>query len=381
MLRYTLLVISFLFAWAFTSCKENQAANAIRVEGFVENLPDGKVYLTDAYDWQRVVDSATATNGHFAFELAPDTAFVPFLASVHYPDSTQKAWHYIKQLIYLNAAESRGKMVSGTSSFFLGPEGAIIKGRLSPTAAGFLTVAAGKDNELYQQVSGKGFGYINTRDPADRPGRLQYFKRLIEQHPTSYFLLKGILMDKEHYAKQELEDLLARFQPQVQDSRVGQDLRTYLANRTDPHAPYRNLVLADARQQSHPILDPKAKLNLLIFWASWCGPCRQEIPVLKQVYQAFHHRGLHMASISIDEDPRSWQKALGEEQMGWPQLVVPKDQVLRVRQQFNFRAIPLVILMDRWGNATRLCKKQVIMNATWPRSRRRLPGGAVGTGY
>jgi hypothetical protein len=49
-----------------------------------------------------VFDSANATNGHFAFDLASDTAFVPFLASVHYPDSTRKDRHYIRQLPYLN---------------------------------------------------------------------------------------------------------------------------------------------------------------------------------------------------------------------------------------------------------------------------------------
>jgi hypothetical protein len=57
-----------------------------------------------------------------------------------------------------------------------------------------------------------------------------------------------------------------------------------------------------------------------------------------------------MASISIDKDSRSWQKALGEEQMAWQQLVIPTDQALRVRQQFNFRSIPLVILTDSLGN-------------------------------
>jgi thiol-disulfide isomerase/thioredoxin len=348
MLRSTLLVTALLLALACTSCKQTKAVPTIRVEGFVENLPDGKVYLTDAYDWKRVVDSATATNGHFVFELAPDTAFVPFLASVHYPDSTQ--WNAISWLYYLNAYESRGKIQSRTNSFFLGPAGALIKGRMDPTPAAFLTVNAGNDNDLFQQLAGKGFGYINTRDPAHRPARLQYFKRLIQQHPTSYFLLKAILIDKEHYAEQELEDLLALFQPQVQASRVGQDLRTYLANRTDLHTPYPNLVLADARQELHPILDPTAKLNLLVFWASWCRPCRQEIPALKQVYQRFHGRGLHLASLSLDEDPRRWQQALGEEQMGWSQFVVPKDQVLRVRQQFNFRAIPFVMLTDSGGH-------------------------------
>lgn len=350
MLKFTQLATCFLLVLAATSCKHKKVENTIRVEGFVENLPNGKVYLTDAYDWKIVVDSAVATNGHFRFEIASDTAFVPFLASVHYPDSTQKDWHYIKRLVYLNAYETTGNITSGTSSFFLGPEGAVITGDKTSATAPLLAIQAGKDNELFQQLASKGFGYISTRDPANRPGRLRYFQGLVKQNPTSYFLLKSILIDKAHYTEKELEDLLALFQRQVQDSRVGQDLRTYLANRTDANTPYRNLVLADASQVPHGILDPKAKLNLLIFWASWCGPCRQEIPALKQVYQAFHGHGLHMASISIDEAPRKWRQALGEEQMGWQQFILPQSQALRVKQQFNLSGIPLVILTDSVGN-------------------------------
>jgi thiol-disulfide isomerase/thioredoxin len=350
MLRSILLVILFLLAFAGISCQHKQAVTASRVEGFVENLPAGKVYLTDAYDWRRVVDSALVTNGHFAFELAADSAFVPFLASIHFLDSTRNDWRGIRQLPYLNASQSQGKTVSATTAFFLGPEGARITGDLTPQATGFLTVKAGLDNELYQQWMNKGFGYITTRDSAQRPARLHSFQRLIQQHPTSHFLLQGIVQDKESYAKQELADLLALFAPQVQSSSVGRDLRTYFVTRKEASAPYHNLVLADTSQAPHSILDPKAKLNLLVFWASWCGPCRQEIPALKQVYQAFHHRGLQMTSISIDKDLPSWRKALREQQMNWPQVVMAQDQRLQVEQQFSLRAIPVLVLTDSVGN-------------------------------
>jgi hypothetical protein len=84
---------------------------------------------------------------------------VPFLASVHYPYSSQKDWHYVKRLVYLNTYETRGKITSGTASFFLGPEGAVITGDKSSATAPLLAAQAGKDNELFQQLSGKGFGY------------------------------------------------------------------------------------------------------------------------------------------------------------------------------------------------------------------------------
>lgn len=348
--RFFLLVTCCGWLLALPSCQPTQGTHPIRVEGVVQNLSAGKVYLTDAYDPKRVIDSAIVTNGHFAFELAVDTAFVPFLASIHYPDSTRKDWHYIRQLPYLNASQSKGKTVSASTAFFLGTEGAHITGDLTPAATGFVTVKAGPDNELYQQWLNKSFGSITTRDPAQRPARLQYFKSLVQQHPSSYFLLQGIVQNKENYAKQELADLFALFEPQLQASGVGRDLRTYFLTRKQAGAPYHNLVLADTSQVDHGILDPTAKLNLLVFWASWCGPCRQEIPALKQVYQAFHHRGLQMTSISIDKDLTSWRNALREEQMGWPQVVMAQDQRPQVEQQFNLRAIPVLILTDRVGN-------------------------------
>jgi thiol-disulfide isomerase/thioredoxin len=347
--RFSLLAVCSWLTLALPSCQDNKTAHPIRVEGTVANLPAGKVYLTDAYQWKRVVDSALVTNGHFAFELAADTAFVPFLASIHFPDSTQKDWHYIQRLVYRNAAESKDEVVSGTDAFFLGPEGAQITGQLTAPPA-WLTVAAGPDNALFQELRGKAFGYITTRDPCQRPSRLLYFKSLIQQHPGSYFLLKGIVQDKESYSKQELADLLALFDSQLQASSVGRDLRTYFVTRKEASAPYHDLALADTGQVRRSILNPKAKLNLLVFWASWCGPCRKEIPALKQLYRAFHGKGLHMTSISIDEDQGRWRKALSEEQMGWPQVIMAQDQRRQIEQQFSLRAIPVLVLTDSLGN-------------------------------
>ncbi len=344
--RLALLATCCTLPLALPSCTQNQAAHPIRIQGVVEHLPDGKIYLTDAYEWKRVVDSAIVTNGHFTFELAADTAFIPFLASIHYPDSTQKDWHYVRRLVYLNTPEAKGEAVSGTDAFFLGPEGAQITGQLPA----LLTLAAGPDNALFQQLRNKDFGYITTRDPTHRPGRLRYFKRLIQQHPASYFLLKGIVQDKESYSKEELADLFALFEPPLQASRVGRDLRFYATTRKETSAPYHDLALADTNQVRHSILDAKAKLNLFVFWASWCGPCRREIPALKQLYRAFHGKGLHMTSISIDENQARWRTALREEQMSWPQVIMAQDQRLQVEQQVSLRAIPVLILTDSSGN-------------------------------
>lgn len=332
-----------------TGCINKKLPDSIPVEGFVKNLPNGKVYLIDAYNWKVVLDSAIATDGHFKFHVKSDSSFSPFLAGIYYPDSSFKEYHQIRQLVYLNSYKPKGKGIIGTAGFFVGPEGAIIEGEIDLNHNVLPKVSAGKDNELYQRLLGKQFGYIKNIDSIERVNRIRYFKSYIAKNPSSYFLFREILYNKEDYTEMELEELMHLFDKDIQKSILGRYLRVYLTNRTDLNTPYSNLVLLDAKHTKHEIINLKAKLNMLIFWASWCGPCRQEIPYLKKVYKNFKDKGLHMASISIDEDQGNWQRALLEENTDWQQLVVQKDHIMSVKQQFNFNSIPLIILTDSSG--------------------------------
>ena len=61
--------------------------------------------------------------------------------------------------------------------------------------------------------------------------------------------------------------------------------------------------------------------TLIEFWASWCNPCRVEIPHMRNTYNKYHPKGLNIVSISIDSDPKNWHQAMEEEKMPWGQLI------------------------------------------------------------
>ena len=88
---------------------------------------------------------------------------------------------------------------------------------------------------------------------------------------------------------------------------------------------------------------------MLEFWASWCGPCRGEIPHLKHVWKEYKDKGFDIVSISVDEENKDWQKALREEKMDWPQLNDPKGVQGPAQQVYNITGVPACILLDKEG--------------------------------
>lgn len=86
---------------------------------------------------------------------------------------------------------------------------------------------------------------------------------------------------------------------------------------------------------------------LVDFWASWCGPCRRFIPVLKEIYNSQPEGHFQILSCSVDEDIMAWQVALGEEQMPWIQ--VREDEKHPCSDKYNVQFIPHTVLIDKEG--------------------------------
>ena len=94
----------------------------------------------------------------------------------------------------------------------------------------------------------------------------------------------------------------------------------------------------------------KNKYTLIDFWASWCGPCRAEMPTVVKAYTDYHDKGFEVVGVSLDNDKEAWLQAIELLRMPWPQMSDLRGWDCEGAQLYNVRSIPSNVLIDQQGN-------------------------------
>ena len=93
----------------------------------------------------------------------------------------------------------------------------------------------------------------------------------------------------------------------------------------------------------------KNKYTLIDFWASWCGPCRQEMPNVVAAYNEFKAKGFGIVGVSLDNNLESWKKAIKDLNITWAQMSDLKGWQCEGAALYGVRAIPATVLVDQEG--------------------------------
>jgi len=108
-----------------------------------------------------------------------------------------------------------------------------------------------------------------------------------------------------------------------------------------------NFTLKSNTDKNIKLSELRGQVVLLNFWASWCGPCRQEMPLLEKLQQRYSALGFTVLGVNVEEDPSKAKTLLKDISVSFPILF---DTQNTVSQQYKVSAMPSTVMIGRDGN-------------------------------
>jgi len=163
------------------------------------------------------------------------------------------------------------------------------------------------------------------------------------------FMAKHILQEIEgiHDASRR-KDLAERVSASTTNHEVQHKVERMVARTDGLEKPFDlKFTAVDGRKVDVAAL--RGKVVMIMFWATWCGPCRAELPHLKEEYKEHHGEGLEIIGVSLDTDKPTLEKFLKKESMPWPQFFDGKMWDNQLAEKFGIEATPTTFLVDKKG--------------------------------
>lgn len=206
-----------------------------------------------------------------------------------------------------------------------------------------------RENEIKDILSSQTFVYTIEKIKAQL--------EVIRQHPNSgiAFANLHVLAKLRESPVQEVNKLFQEFNPSFKNSAKGKLIAQLISTRIEKESDVLNIgdrapvfKLYNAQQQLVNLAQYKGKYVLIDFWASWCDPCRNEMPTLKEV--ALANKALTVLSISLDKDKSKWTNAIKQDKTSsFTNVIDTLGFASNTVKQYSINSIPQNYLVDKTG--------------------------------
>ena len=171
----------------------------------------------------------------------------------------------------------------------------------------------------------------------------------IMQNPDKYasiMAVQGLEPDKNADVYKKLDEGLTKKFPGDKNVKMFHEVvNKMLATTSGQEAPEINLPTPEGKELALSSL--RGKIVLVDFWASWCGPCRKEMPNVVKAYSKFKDKGFEIYGVSLDQDKSRWLEAIQKDGITWPQVSDLKYWECEAAKLYAVEGIPYTVLLDK----------------------------------
>lgn len=329
-------------ALTMTAC----SSNSFKVKGVAEGFADGDTILVMS-DSPVPLDTIIVKDGRFEWGGEVDSVFVCTLVS---PNNMASAMFFREPgTIHLRLSATGPSEVSGTKANDALQELTDVQQQFQQKAESLVTrlytdsLDEAQQKEIYAQYEAL---------QKEMGQSLADMAKNNTDNELGYFLLTQLAYS-DVFTKDELTETIAKLPAEYQQRQAIKDIleileASFSTNEGDQ--------IADFKMQSPEgnevgIMDfVKAnKITVLDFWASWCQPCREEMPVMKKILADNQDKGFGIVGISLDDDMEAWTACIQELELSWPQMSDLQGGMSTVARSFGVQAIPFTAVVDQNG--------------------------------
>lgn len=352
-----------LLAFAVASLA-SQAQKQFTLQGSVSNLKMKvtKVFLSYSSNGASVLDSASVVDGKYSFTGSiAEPVFSRLRAS--YQDTGTKvimAISFKRDMASVFLEGSKVKVVSTDSFSNIKVTGSAIhkaylglQDQLKDINA--RSEALSKEySALYQKKDEEGMKKMEAKFDELSKETKKVYKEYVTKNPKSPIALYAL----KQFAgwdinPEEVDPLFASLSEATKQlpSAVEFSEKVEIARKTGIGRFAMEFTQNDTAGIPVSLSSFKGKYLLVDFWASWCGPCRQENPNVVKAFNAYKDKGFHILGISLDQPNAhdKWMKAIHDDKLTWTHVSDLKFWKNAIAVQYGIQAIPQNLLLDKEG--------------------------------
>lgn len=326
-----------------------QAPQGYKIEGSITNADD-KVIVLSAYgaDGNKVVDTLKITNGSF---VSTGNIDYPALMTINVEGSRTRLSFFGENNKYTITADadSLDKGVVTSPSALQTAYAAVmsevkeIQVKKDDVIRQYNQARAAGDNDVLEDLGRQ----YSSLDSISR----NIMEQFIDSNPASPVSAMFVSVNHSFSDLDDMKSSVARLDASVLTSpyvlNLNKRIEVLEKVAIGQVAPDFEMVGVDGN--SIRLSDFKGKTVLVDFWASWCGPCRQENPNVVKLYNQYKDKNFTILGVSLDTDREKWVKAIEDDQLTWSHVSDLEGWKNAAAAIYGVNSIPHTVLIDAEG--------------------------------